>query len=205
MKSIKYIVAATIAAGLTVSSYAGLISVDWGTGTDTYLADNSLNYLTGDLIEIGTFASAPTVGSPSLAGFSVFASATDDSGGAFSEASSASETGFTHTQIYLVAFNAPTQVAATQELIFYVTDTGAGANWKFPASSDVPNSTSIDPQDGFNGATAQLVNGGVIVYGEAVADPSGPYTALETVPEPSSIALVVLGLLGGIGLIRRRS
>jgi hypothetical protein len=46
-----------------------------------------------------------------------------------------------------------------------------------------------------------------MVYGTYGLDPTG-YNMIETavvgIPEPSSIALVVLGLLGGIGMIRRR-
>src|SRR5208282_6615099 len=110
MKSMKYAVAALVAAGLAASSYAGPISVSWGTTANAFLTDNTgaADYLTGDLLEIGTFASAPTVGSPSLAGFTVFASTTSDSAGSFDLTSTASETGFTHAQIYFVAFNTPT-------------------------------------------------------------------------------------------------
>jgi len=208
MNSIKYVLAGLVAAGLTVSSYAQEITVDWGAGASTFITDSTgaANYLSGDLIEIGTFASAPTVGSSSLSGFSVYASATDDADGAFSESSSATPGAFAHTQIYFVAFNAPTAGAATQKLIWEVPD-GSAPNWKFPASTDVPSSTTIDIGDGFAGGGGSAnPSTGVLVFGGTGVDTSGPYSLLETagVPEPSSIALVVLGLMGSIGMIRRR-
>jgi hypothetical protein len=211
MKSIKYIVAGLVAAGLTASSYA-TITVNWGTAGSTFFTDSTgaAGYLGGDLIEIGTFASAPTVGSASLSGFSVFGTATTGTAGnagvlpATASAGTAGTT-FTHNQIYIVAFNAATAGAATQEGIFYVNDT-TGLNWKFPGDADFPNNTTIDAQDLMVGGTGVLAPGATIVFGGKGTDGSGPYSLLETapVPEPSSIGLVFLGLLGAFGMIRRR-
>jgi len=213
MKTIKYVVAGLAIAGLAVSSYAGTIEVDWGAQNNAYMTDNSgaAGYLVpNDLLEIGTFASAPTVGSPSLVGFSVFATGSINNGvGSFVLADPAIETGFTHSQIYIVAYNTPTVTGNSQLAIFDVSD-ASNNTWKFPASSDVPSSTAFDVQSMFaspGSDSIALAPGAQMIYGTVGLDAAGPYQLIETesVPEPSSIALVVLGLLGGIGLIRRRS
>ncbi|HTS17361.1 MAG TPA: PEP-CTERM sorting domain-containing protein [Verrucomicrobiae bacterium] len=198
MKSIKYIVAALAVAALATASYA-TITVNYGSSESTYLADSQGNYLdAGTTFEIGTFASAPTVGSPSLAGFTAFGTDTIVDG-AIAGGITASDSGFAHNQIYIVVLN------GSQEFIGYVSDADA-TNWKFPATADFPNSTSLDLGDmaAGGGGTMNLATGATVVYGQIGVDPSGPYTLLETVPEPSSIALVVMGLFGAFGLIRRR-
>jgi hypothetical protein len=204
MKSIKYIMAGLVAAGLTVSSYA-TITVNWASNGNTFLSDNTgaAGYLNGDLAEIGTFASAPTVGSPSLTGFSVFGTTLTSDGVIEGSTTATAGATFGHTQIYLVVFNAATSGAATQEGIFYESDS-TDSTWKFPADADTVTSTSIDIQDMMVGGTGVVGPGGVVVYGATGIDPSGPYSLLETVPEPSSIALVTLGLFGALGMIRRR-
>jgi hypothetical protein len=205
MRSIKYVVAGLIAAGLAASSYAAAITVNWATLVNTYVSDSSGNPLTGDLLEIGTFASLPTVGSANLASFVVFGTATDDSDGVFVESTTASDSVFAHKQIYFVAFNNATGAgpgAGGQEAIFYVPDITL-SNWRFPAGTDIITSTTLDLQDGFVGDTGVLANNAVVVYGKTGVE-TDPSSLLETVPEPSSIALVAMGLLGGIGMIRRR-
>jgi PEP-CTERM motif len=207
---IKYLVAGLVATGITVGSYAN-ITVGGGTSQNTFMADASLNYLSGDLIEIGTFATAPTNGSPSLAGFTVFASTLTDTGGSagvFSFSQTASDTGFSHDQIYVVAFNNATGINPSQEGIYYVNDANNAA-WKFPATADVPNSTTIDMQDLFvSGSSVSLKPGATIVFGGATVDNANADNALELatiVPEPSTWMLVGTGLIGLLGLRRRRS
>jgi hypothetical protein len=205
---IKYLVAGLVATGLTASASYAVITVNAGAAQNTFLSDSSVNYLSGDLVEIGTFATTPTVGSASLAGFTVFGSTLTDTGGSagvFSFGQTASDTGFSHDQIYIVAFNNATGVNPTQEGIFYVGDASNSA-WKFPATADVPNSTQVDIQDLFvSGSSVSLKPGATIVYGGATVDAVNADNALElaVVPEPSTWMLVGTGLLGLLGLRRR--
>jgi len=209
---IKYLVAGLVATGITMSSYAAGITVNWATSQNTFIADNtgSLNYLSGDLIEVGAFTSGPTIGSSSLANFVVFGttlSATGLGAGSFSASHNGSDVGFAHTQIYLVAFNNATGIGATQEGIYFVNDAN-NANWKFPAASDTITTTTFDLQDLFtNGTTAQPAAGATVVFGSTGVDTSGPSNMVElkVVPEPSTWMLVGTGLLGLLGLRRRRS
>ena len=132
---VKYLFAAAVATGMSMSSYA-VITVNWGTAQSTYIAStvSPLNYLDGDLVEIGTFAVAPTPGSPSLAGFTVFDTALTGTGanaGIISASKTGSDAGFAHTQIYMVAFNNATGIGASEEAIFFVNDANNPA-WKFP-------------------------------------------------------------------------
>jgi len=209
---IKYLVAGLVATGMTVGASYANVTVGWNTAQNAFLTDNTgaANYLSGDLTEVGVFTSGPTVGNPSLANFVVFGTALTGTGGsvgAVSGNTTASDVGFAHNQIYLVVFNAATQGAATQEGIFDVSD-AVKTTWKFPATADVPNSTSIDVQDLFvGGGGSVLAPGAQIVYGSAGTDQSGPFSLAETklIPEPSTWMLVGTGLLGLLGLRRRRS
>jgi len=210
---IKYLIAGLVATGLTVSSSYAAISAAFTAEGSSFVTDNTgpANYLDGDLVEIGTFTNgAPTVGSSSLSFFDVFGSIlTAD--GAFSGNGAAVSAGvFSHAQIYLVVFNAATQGAATQEAIVDVSD-ASNSRWKFPADADVPNNTSISLDDLFAtpGPSATLATGATVVYGTVGVDPGdgGPFSLLETklIPEPSTYMLVGTGLLGLLGLRRRRS
>ncbi|HXI85219.1 MAG TPA: PEP-CTERM sorting domain-containing protein [Verrucomicrobiae bacterium] len=206
---IKYLVAGLVATGISVGAYAN-ITVNGGTALNTFMADKDLNYLDGNLIEIGTFTVAPTIGSPSLANFVVYGSTLTQSGvsaGVFSFSKTASDTGFLHTQIYVVAFNNATGVGATQEGIYFVNDSNA-SNWKFPATADFPNSTSFDMQDMFTSGNAVTPSAGsTVVFGSTQRDTVNGDNAvkLALVPEPSTWMLVGTGLLGLLGLRRRRS
>lgn len=172
-----------IAMEMVFSSYAGNIEVTATAQSQTYLANSSGTYTpAGWLLQVGTFASTPTNGSSSLAGFTVFGSGVTGSlGGDFSVDTTADETGFAHTQIYLVAFNAPTTNAATQMGIYYV-DMASNSDWRFPASSDIPNSTAIDIDELIANPAEnppQLAAGAHVVFGSTAYDASGPYTQVR--------------------------
>ncbi len=211
-KGIKWIMAGLLAAGTAAGAYAAPITVDWG-GTDyTGLAlANGTPLPTGDLVEIGSFSVAPVPGSYSLANFTVFATGLigdyDLPAGFWgTDASTADAAGFAHQQIYLVAFNASTPPAASTLGIF----TSSESNWIFPASSDVPNSTFIDLENLVSNPdlnTSTLATNGTIITGNGLfhsTDFGGStYLELGTIPEPSSLALAVAGLLGLISISLR--
>ena len=137
MKSIKYIVAAVIAAGLTVSSYA-TVTVGWGTAENSYLSDsggaandwNNANtqLANGDLLEIGTWgATQPTLTygniQSELAAFNVFGSGTIDEGAstfALSTGNTSIPT-YSGNQIVIIAYNQATSTigAGTEVSVFY--------------------------------------------------------------------------------------
>jgi hypothetical protein len=208
MKSIKYIVAALAVAALATASYA-TVTVNWGTSLVTYLADSSGSYINGT-DEIGTFTGAGYQGGGSLVNFNVFgvdaggisAGVVNGGAGAASASATAGAT-FGHAQIYFVMVD-----NAGGEFIGYVNDV-SNTNWKFPLEGDTITITGFDMQSFFAnpGVDTTLAAGATVVYGQVGLDSvtaGGPYNLLETVPEPSSIALVVIGLLGGVGMIRRR-
>ena len=136
----------------TLSSYAANITVDVQAQSSTYMALSDGTYIptaSGDRIEIGTFASTPTDGSSSLAGWSVFGTGTYAAAlrmEACLQPYAGSGTGFAHTQIYLVMYDNVTGVGYTQLGIYYV---GLGNNgfWRFPANTDILNVTAIELED----------------------------------------------------------
>lgn len=164
------------------------------------------NYLSGDLVEIGTFSVAPAIGSPSLAGFTPFATTLTGTGnfaGSFSGSGNADAGAFSHAQIYPVVFNAPTAGAATDLAIAYLND-ATNPTWRFPANTDALNTTSFDLDSLFAspGMSAALAPGATIVYGKAGFDPAGHSLLMTGIPEPSTI-LVATGFLGLLGFRRR--
>lgn len=212
-KGIKALVVVAAAIGISASSYAAAITVNWAAfaATGVSLEGAGISAVpTGDLVEIGYFTIAPTPGSSSLANFVPFGSTTTFGVGGFDgfwqgHASSADEVPFSGQQIYIVAFNAATAGAATQEGIF----TSSLGTWKFPSSTP-PATTGIELQDlvvNPTGPTPTLAGTASILFGSGpFTDGAGSaYLKLQTiVPEPSTVALVGLGMLGMIGFIRRR-
>jgi len=201
---IKYTAVALLAAGLAASTYAaGNIEVDWSASDVTGVAlANGTPIDNTALIEIGNFSGAANT---ALTGFHAFATdgSTIGTGGqpnGFWNAvlSVASDSSFAHTTIYLVVQN------HGQQGIF------SDSQWEFPANGDIPNQISIDVEnlvDNPGSPSATLDPTANIVQGGFLPQNTDTYSYLllqAPVPEPSSIALVVMGLLGGIGLIRRR-
>jgi len=205
----EYLMIGFLALRVATSSLAGNISVIAEAKSYTYLADASGNYTpAGWLLELGTFASTPTDGSSDLSNFTVFCSGyTGSLGGDFDFGGYYPEDGFTHQQIYLVAFNAASAGAATELGIYYINDAD-DTNWKFPASTDDPNDTQFDIDNMFvasGTANTSLVPGGHIVFGSVAYDPEG-YTQLRLAstsgtpppPPPDTNFVAVAGSYSGL-------
>jgi len=223
-KGIKYLVVGLAATGLALSVRAANITESWSANdvTGLSLAGGTNGLPAGDLIEIGVFSVAPTVGSPSLANFTAFSASTtavasggDPNGFWPAVVKTASDAGFASQQAYMVAFNAPTAGAATQEGIYYLTGVhlapGAAGQWVFQSSADLNTEATPDIEDlivspGTAGATL-AATAHIVFGGGPVFDSKDSYTflQLQTVPEPSTYMLVGTGLLGLLGLRRRRS
>jgi hypothetical protein len=207
---VKYLIVGLIAMGTALSSQAGNITMNWNAFDVTGVAlANGTPVPTNSLIEIGTFSVAPTPGSPSLAGFNVFATGLVGDGGAangfWTKSSIADDAGFAGNRVYIVVFNAPT-TNATQLAILSTTL----STWTFPHSSDVQPFRNIDieslvsnpgtPFNTFSGSAMAIYQAGVIYNGSD----QKTYIKLAFIPEPSSFALSAFGLLAVVGLAKSR-
>jgi hypothetical protein len=118
--------------------------------------------------------------------------------------------------IYVMVINATTTSAATQVGVFAGEQSIGAASWTYPASM-ASGTISIDTDQALTvplvGSYVTGLNGNVWYYnwGDNGSDGDGngnvTLSALDlasVIPEPSSIMLVVVGMLGMIGLIRRR-
>ncbi|HVM61206.1 MAG TPA: PEP-CTERM sorting domain-containing protein [Verrucomicrobiae bacterium] len=208
-------VAAVITAAVLSVSSAYSMSVNWAAATVVGIAmsDGVTPAPTGTLLELGYFtvsdatisALTPATGlTTAEADFSVWATGAVGDGGAadgeFTDALGAPGAGYFSKQAYALVIDGSYWAAIKGTSV-------AGANgdaWIFPAS-DGANPPTFEFGDltaanvlvgGYNSAGTFNGSDQIIVGGNAVE--------LLGVPEPSSIALVVMGLLGGIGLIRRR-
>ncbi|HUJ08931.1 MAG TPA: PEP-CTERM sorting domain-containing protein [Verrucomicrobiae bacterium] len=213
---IKYLIVGLVVTGVVPSSQAANIDVTWGANYSTCvsLADGTTPVPLGNRVEVGTFTMGPTVGSPSLDNFVVFAEGAVGDGtgyaGSWEIESVYSESTIAHEQAYIVVFDNPAGVVgAGHQLGIYAMDMAYAANWMFPAGTDISSSTTIDLQDMVNdpgtpGAT--LKPGAEIIYGGGPVFETDGCTSfqLQTIPEPTSITLVGLGLLGALGFARRR-
>jgi hypothetical protein len=177
----------------------------------------------GDLIEVGYFTSPASFSALDTAaqnlaagGFTMFGSgAIGDAfipavDGYAGEQNNVGTWGFQHNQIYLVAFNATTAGAATQMGVWSL-DLASNIAWRFPADLDNPNLTTVDLADvgsADGSPDVALAAGGHIWLGTPGAlggsDSSGGFALEQIVPEPSTYALILMGLFGTIAMIRRR-
>jgi hypothetical protein len=203
-KGIKYLAVAMLAGAVAASTYAANIFVTWSAAdvTGIALADGITPLPVGSLIEVGVFSGAANT---ALTGFNVFASSTVPAtyGGGFWDPipSVADEALFATKQLYIVA------QSGTQQGIF------SSTTWIAPHSTDNPNSIPIDIEalitPGTEGTAGNTLLGSAVIVqgGGPVFHVGSSYLTLAqtVVPEPSSIALVAVGLLGMVGLIRRRS
>ena len=192
------------------------MKVTWQTGTNTALtlADSVTGVPQGSLVELGIFKNGLSDGAIAALGvnptaiqnaFSVWASDTigDSTAaeGAFGLASDSPGMGFFGSSAFLVVFNNGNPTLATQVGVIK-------GPWVFPASNGAAMTTfNVDDLNAANvliggyaaGAYSDTaLNGGTGWFGD------GANSVELAVPEPSTYALVSMGLLGAWGLHRRR-
>jgi hypothetical protein len=110
---------------------------------------------------------------------------------------SSSDASFDGLQIYYVAIETALPTTA-QQIGMWKIDSAA---WKFPGVTAAPpsNQTATDLNDANSSVLGSLVSAGQNDWGYSTAG------QLALIPEPSTILLVGFGLLGAVGLARRRS
>jgi PEP-CTERM motif len=199
MRMVKSAVAVVAAIGLSLTlAQAGPITVNWAASTAGFVDGGGTPLAIGDLVQIGIMS-----GGTSISNFTPWASGAigDSFGlpGVFSISTDGDDTAPVNAggkQIYMVAFNS----VGPSANYAIITGTFAVNQWRFPLASDVPNDTTIDAGD----------NGVAIVAGtqgpayDVFGDGSYVIPTVAVIPEPSTWTLVGAGLLGLVGLARRR-
>jgi hypothetical protein len=177
---------------------AKALDVVWGNASgNPVFTDGSGNPLAiGDLVEVGADSAGTIAGftifAPSAGGVGYEGDNTSLGGTWADEASTPGSSTFFSKPIYIAVFNGTTVGNSTDEALLKNTA------WTFAA--DDSGSTAIDVSD----AGTTIVLGATYVTGGTVSGALAGADAIELVPEPSSIALVAMGLFGGIAMIRRR-
>lgn len=187
MKQVTKLVVIIAAAVAMMGYQAKALDIVWSAQNGVFVTDTAgVGLPLGDPIAVGKDSAA------TVAGFSAFATgAVGDSlniAGTFADDNNITgQSSFLSQQIYIEVGNGSVTALLTNP------------GWKFPAADS--DGVAIDLSDAglviVTGAT--FVSGGVTAPTDIVGG-----DAIELVPEPSSIALVVMGLIGGITMIRRR-
>ncbi len=105
-----------------------------------------------------------------------------------------------NTQMYYWVFNASTTQAASQYGIF---TNPTAASWKFPDDNAVPPTTITDLSDVQHTSQGILWGGYGTGTSKDAVSPLFNLKAFAAVPEPSTLALLTVGLLGGAAAVRK--
>jgi len=157
--------------------------------------------LNSDFVPLTGGTSSGTAGSATVSGYA----------GAMDVTFTGNNSAFAGGPMYLLVYNAATAGAATQVGVFRGPGTAGSGGWSFPSSMATGSSGSdldtanVSPLIGTYTANSAVDNGWNDNVGNGYPNVNTfNLDRVVSVPEPSSIALVVMGLLGGFGLIRRR-
>jgi len=197
--------AVILAATLLAAGTSHAMSVSWSAANTRFvtLQGGALGVPQGDLIELGianvSGIQAATSGTAAQAAFTTWSAGFVGDGvgldGTFAESTTAPGLTFLGQQLYIIVFNAATAASASQVGVF------TNPAWIAPATDSAP-ALVLDIGDAGTVATRGALSSGTVTSPAALAGSDA--ASLAIVPEPSSIALVVTGLLGLVTLARSR-